>query len=287
MIPRLSFGRTGHQSTRLIFGAYALSEATQAEADQVLDLLLEYGINHIDTAPMYGVAEKRIGPWMEKYRDQFFLATKTRSRSYAGAWKNLQRSLEQLRVDYIDLWQMHGLTNPQGWAKAMGPGGTLEAFIEARDKGLVRYLGVTAHGGKAPMMHKQSLERFNFDTVMLPYSYCQMRYPKYAPHFNELLNICKERNVAVQTIKSIARRPWGDQPKTKNTYFYEPLVTQDAIDKAVHWALGLEDSFVISAGDITLLPKILDAAYRYECPPSDEEMEAMIEAYDIQFIFSY
>lgn len=287
MIPKLAFGRTGHQSTRIIFGAYALSEATQVEADRVLDLLLQYGINHIDTAAMYGNAEKRIGSWMEKYRDQFFLATKTRSRSYAGAWKNLQHSLEQLRVDYVDLWQMHGLTNPQGWEKSMGPGGTLEAFIEARDKGLVRYLGVTAHGGKSPMMHKQSLHRFDFDSVMLPYNYSQMKYPKYAPHFTELLEICQEREIAVQTIKSIARRPWGDQQKTYNTYFYEPLETQDAIDIAVHWALKLEGSFVITAGDMKLLPKILDAANRYENPPSDEEMDAMMEAYNIQFIFSY
>lgn len=287
MIPKLAFGRTGHQSTRIIFGAYALSEATQVEADRVLDLLLQYGINHIDTAAMYGNAEKRIGSWMEKYRDQFFLATKTRSRSYAGAWKNLQHSLEQLRVDYVDLWQMHGLTNPQGWEKSMGPGGTLEAFIEARDKGLVRYLGVTAHGGKSPMMHKQSLHRFDFDSVMLPYNYSQMKYPKYAPHFTELLEICQEREIAVQTIKSIARRPWGDQQKTYNTYFYEPLETQDAIDIAVHWALKLEGSFVITAGDMKLLPKILDAANRYENPPSDEEMDALMEAYNIQFIFSY
>jgi len=283
----LRFGRTVHQSTRLIFGAYALSEATQAEANNVLDLLLEYGINHIDTAPMYGNAEKRIGSWMEKHRDEFFLATKTRSRSHDGAWKNLMRSLDQLRVDYVDLWQMHGLTNPQGWGKAMGTGGTLDAFIEAREKGLVRYLGVTAHGGKSPRIHKQSLERFDFDTVMLPYSYRQMQFPKYAPHFNELLKICRERNVAVQTIKSVARRPWGDQPKTHNTYFYEPLVTQDAIDKAVHWALGLKDSFVISAGDMKLLPKILDAASRYESSPSENDMEALIETFDIQFIFSY
>lgn len=287
MIPKQRFGRTGHQSTRLIFGAYALSEATQAEADSVLDLLLEYGINHIDTAPMYGNAEKRIGSWMEKHRDDFFLATKTRSRSYDGAWKNLMRSLDQLQVDYVDLWQMHGLTNPQGWEKAMGPGGTLEAFIEARDKGLVRFLGVTAHGGKSPIMHKQSLERFDFDSVMLPYSYCQMQFPKYAPNFYELIDICADRNVAVQTIKSIARRPWEDQAKNHNTFFYEPLVTQDAIDKAAHWALGLKDSFVVSAGDMELLPEILDAASRYKSPPSDEEMETMVEALDIQPVFSY
>jgi aryl-alcohol dehydrogenase-like predicted oxidoreductase len=168
MIPKNEFGRTGQLSTRVIFGAYALSEANPKEAEAVLEILLEHGINHIDTAPLYGNAEERIGPWMEKYRDRFFLATKTRNRGYDRAWKDLQCSLERLRVDQIDLWQMHGLTNPQGWEKVMGPGGTLEAFIEAREKGLVRFLGVTGHGSKVPGMHVQSLERFDFDSVLLP-----------------------------------------------------------------------------------------------------------------------
>jgi len=287
MIPELPFGRTGHSSTRIIFGSYALSQATQIEADRVLELLLKYGINHIDTAPMYGNAEKCIGSWMENYRERFFLATKTRSRSYEGAWKNLQHSLEQMRIEYIDLWQMHGLTNPQSWAKAMGPGGTLEAFIEAREKGLVKYLGVTGHGNIVPAMHKKSLERFDFDSVLLPYNYKQMRDLRYAAVFNELIEICRERTIAVQTIKSVARGPWKDQAKTFNTYFYEPLENQDAIEKSVHWALGLRDSFVITAGDKQLLPKMLDAAYRYEKPPSDVKMKEIVDEYDIQPIFSY
>ena len=286
MIPRLPFGRTGHTSTRIIFGGYALSKATQAEADDVLELLLEYGVNHIDTAPMYGNAEKRIGPWMEKHRDDFFLATKSGSRTYEGAWKNLQRSLDRLRVDYVDLWQMHGLTNPAGWEKAMGPGGALEAFIEARDKGLVRFLGVTGHGSKVPAVHKRSLERFDFDTVLLPYSYWMMQNPRYAADFDELVGLCRKRKVAVQTIKSIARRRWEDRPKTYNTYFYEPLETQDAIDKSVQWALDLPDSFVITAGDMRLLPKMLDAAKHFEKRPSDTEMNAIVDEFDIQPIFS-
>lgn len=286
MIQKLPFGRTGHQSSRVIFGAYALSAATQNEADEVLEVLLKYGVNHIDTAPSYGDAEKHIGPWMEAYRDDFFLATKTGKRTYEGAWKDLQRSLERLRVEYVDLWQMHALTNPQGWAKAMGPGGVLEAFIEAREKGLARYLGVTGHGNKVAGMHLQSLKRFDFDSVLLPYSYWQMQHAKYANDFNELIALCRTRNVAVQTIKSITRRPWGDRPKTHNTYFYEPLTEQGTIDKAVHWALGLEGSFLISAGDMGLLPKVLEAADRFEKQPAASEMDALIEEFDIQLIFS-
>ncbi len=287
MIPKIQFGRTGHTSSKIIFGAYALSKATQEESDEILNLLLEYGINHIDTAPMYGNAEERIGPWMEKHRDNFFLATKTRSRQYDGAWKDLQNSLSRLRVDTIDLWQMHGLTNPVGWEKAMSPGGTLEAFIEARDQGFVRFLGVTGHGSKVPKVHLQSLERFDFDSVLLPYNYLQMQNPRYEANFNELTKLCRVRNIAIQTIKSVARRPWEDQPKNYNTYFYEPLETQEAIDKAVHWAYDLADSFLITAGDMKILPKILDAAKRFEKRPTDTEMNKMIEMYEVEKIFSY
>ena len=284
MISKLPFGRTGHKSTRIIFGGYALSNATQAEADRILELLLKYDVNHIDTAPMYGNAEKRIGPWMEHHRDDFFLATKTRKRSYKGAWDDLQTSLNQLKVDCIDLWQMHGLTNPVGWEKVMGPGGALEAFIEARDKGLVRFLGVTGHGDKVPAVHKRSLERFDFDSVLLPYNYLQMQKPRYAADFEELFGMCRKRKVAVQTIKSICRRPWGTRPQTYNMYFYEPLETQAAIDKAVHWALALQNSFVITAGDMQLLPMMLAAAERFEQRPSDAEMDALVVEFDMQTI---
>ena len=286
MIPKQHFGHTGHKSTRIIFGAYALSKAKRAAADHVLEMLFEYGVNHIDTAPMYGNAEKCIGSWMAQHRGSFFLATKSRKRTYKGAREDLQRSLDRLRVDYVDLWQMHGLTNPVGWEKAMGPGGALEAFIEARDKGLVRFLGVTGHGIMAPAMHLKSLERFDFDTVLLPYIYSLIQNPRYAADFEALVALCRERHTAVQTIKSIARRPWEGRPKTYNTYFYEPLDTQDAIDKSVHWALGLPDSFPITAGDMRLLPKMLDAASRFEKRPSDTEMTAMADKFDIQPIFS-
>jgi aryl-alcohol dehydrogenase-like predicted oxidoreductase len=285
MIPKQALGRTEHMSTRVIFGAWALSDATQAEADRVLELLLEYGVNHIDTAPMYGKAEERIGPWLEKHRADFFIATKTHSRRRRGAWDDLRRSLDRLRVDCVDLWQMHGLTGLAGWEQAMEPGAVLEAFIEARDKGLVRFLGVTGHGLKAPAMHLRSLERFDFDTVLTPYNYSLMQKPHYAADMEALIALCKERRVAVQTIKSVARRPWEGRLKTYNTYFYEPLVAQAAIDRAVHWVLGHPDVFLVTAGDMQLLPKILAAAACFEARPSDAEMAADAAEFGIQPIF--
>jgi aryl-alcohol dehydrogenase-like predicted oxidoreductase len=287
MIEKLVFGPTDHHSTQVIFGGYALSEATQAEADETLEILLEYGINHIDTASIYGKAEERIGPWMEKHRDKFFLATKSGHRTYDGAWRDLQHSLKLLRVETIDLWQMHSLTNPEGWEKAMGPGGALEAFLKAREEGLARFLGVTGHGSKVPAVHQKSLARYDFDSVLLPYSYRQMQDERYAMNFNALLEICRERNVAIQTIKSVARRPWGDHPKTHNTYFYQPLEDQTAIDKAVHWVMGLEDSFIITPGDMRILPRVLDAATRFEQRPTDTEMNALMKELGIQLVFSY
>ncbi|MFX0055772.1 MAG: aldo/keto reductase [Promethearchaeota archaeon] len=284
MIPKRPFGRTGHVSTRIIFGGYALSNATQSEADGTFALLQEYGVNHIDTAPMYGNSEKVIGPWLAEHRKDFFVATKSRRRSRQGALDDLKRSLERLRIDYVDLWQMHALTNPAGWEKVMGPGGALEAFVEARDEGLVRYLGVTAHGDTAPAMHKRSLDHFDFDAVLLPYNYLQMQKSRYAADFNELVKVCRERNVAVQIMKSIVRRPWSNRSQTYNTYFYEPLDIQDAIDKSVHWSLGLSDSFLTTVGDMRLLPKMLDAAKRFEKRPSEKEMNAIVDEFDMQTI---
>lgn len=275
VIERQPFGRIGHLSTRTIFGAAALSRVTQAEADRTLEVLLKYGVNHIDTAASYGDSELRIGPWMDRHRGDFFLATKTGERTYEKAREEIHRSLERLRVDQVDLLQLHNLVDPEEWEVAMGPGGALEAAIEAREQGLVRFIGVTGHGLTAPAMHKRSLERFDFDSVLLPYNYPLMQNPQYAADFEALLALCKERNVAVQTIKSIARGPWGEKAKTRTTW-YEPLEEQADIDRAVHWVLGRPGIFLNTVGDIHVLPRVLDAASRFETRPSEEEMQELV-----------
>jgi aryl-alcohol dehydrogenase-like predicted oxidoreductase len=276
MIAKQPFGRTGHMSTRTIFGAAALWQVTQDEADRTLEVLLEYGVNHIDTAASYGDSELRVGPWMEHHRRDFFLATKTEKRTYREAWDELHRSLDRLRVDYVDLWQLHYLVKADEWEVAMGPGGVLEAAIEAREQGLVRFIGVTGHDVPIAAMHLRGLERFDFDSVLLPYNYPLMQNPEYAANFETLLTLCQERNVAVQTIKSICRRPWGDQPQTRTTW-YEPLEEQIDIDRAVHWVLSRPNLFLNTVGDIHVLPKVLDAASRFQSGPSEEEMQAAME----------
>lgn len=284
MIEKRIFGRTGHNSTRTLFGAAALGRVTQADADRTFDLLQAYGINHIDTAASYGDAELRIGPWMENHRQEFFLATKTEKRTYKDAWEELQRSLDRLRTDHVDLWQMHFLLDPQEWETAMGPDGALEAFIEAREQGLARYLGVTGHGVNIATMHLRSLERFDFDSVLLPYSYTMMQNPAYAADFETLREVCRQRNVVIQTIKSLVRGPWGDKTQTRATW-YEPLEDQKDIDLAVHWVLQQPDLFLNTAGDIHLLPKVLDAAGRFQKGPSEAEMAALTNSSQLEPLF--
>lgn len=272
MIPKKQFGRTGHESSRTIFGSAALSSVTQDEADQMLELLLSYGVNHIDTAAGYGDSELHIGPWMKNHRHNFFLATKTEKRIYREARDELYRSLDRLKVDSVDLWQMHVLVNPHEWEIAMGPGGVLDAFVEAREKGLTRFLGVTGHGLTAAAMHLKSLDRFDFDSVLLPYNYIQMQNTQYAADFKKLAKVCSERNVALQTIKSLARGPLEDK-QGKHAVWYDPLEDDKAIAHAVHWVLGNKQVFLNTVGDIHLLPKVLAAADQYHTRPSDASMQ--------------
>lgn len=286
MIEKRRFGRTGHLSTAALFGAAALARVSQADADRTLDLLLEYGVNHIDTAASYGDSELRIGPWMARHRDQFFLATKTGERTYQAARDQIHQSLERLQVSQIDLIQLHYLVDPQEWEVAMGPGGALEACIEARAQGLVRYIGVTGHDITIAAMHLRSLERFDFDSVLLPYSYVMMQNPRYAADFEALMAVCAGRDVAVQTIKAITRGAWPDDATRHAATWYAPLTEQEPIDRAVAWVLGRPGVFLNTVGDISLLPKVLEAARNFTARPSDEVMQADVVAYQMTPLFS-
>ena len=289
MISKLPFGRTGHASTRTVFGAASLSKVSQAEADKTLELLLRYGINHIDTAASYGESELRIAPWLKRYPDHFFLATKTGERTYQGAKDELHRSLERLGVDHVDSVQLHNLAEPEEWEVALGPGGVLEALLEARDQGLVRFIGVTGHGLGVAATHKRSLKRFTFDSVLFPHSYILMQNPQYAGDVRALMALCRERGVAMQTIKAVTRRPWGDpegaKAQTRATW-YEPLEDQADIDKMVHWVMGEADVFLCTVGDVTILPKMLDAASRFKTRPADAEVEAVLHRKEMAPLFT-
>jgi len=260
MIEKRPFGRTGHQSSAVIFGAAALGKVDQGTADRVLDLLFEHGINHIDTAASYGDAELRIGPWMDRHRNDFFLATKTGDRGYEEARSSIHRSLERLRTDHVDLIQLHALYHPHEWERAMGPGGALDACVEAREQGLVRHIGVTGHGWTIAAMHRQSLERFDFDAVLMPWNWFCAQNERYARDFEATVALCEERNVAVQTIKSLARGPWAAGIARSHNTWYQPLEDEEDIRTAVRWLLSRPGIFLNSVGDVTLLPMVLRAA---------------------------
>jgi aryl-alcohol dehydrogenase-like predicted oxidoreductase len=284
MTDRAPFGRTGHESSRIIFGAAALGSMAQERADQVLATLLEFGVNHIDTAASYGDSELRVAPWMAARRGQFFLATKTGERSGDGARASLERSLARLGVDSVDLIQLHNLVEPDEWEVAHGPGGAVEALSRARDEGLARFIGVTGHGLRIAGMHLRSLERFDFSSVLLPYNYTLMSIDHYRADMEALLGVCEQRGVAVQTIKSVARRRWPDGAGPRFSW-YEPLADADALARAVRYVLGRPGLFLNSSSDARLLRPTLEAAALGGRQPSDQEMAADVDGQEIEPLF--
>ena len=284
MIEHAPFGRTGHQSTRVIFGAAAFGEVTQDEADQTMELLRRHGINHLDTAASYGASELRLGPWMVDHRDEYFLATQPGERTRAAAYEEIRRSLERLRTDHVDLIQLHNLVDEEEWRTAYSPGGALEAAVQAREEGLTRFIGVTGHGVTVARQHLRSLEEFDFDSVLLPYNFPMSRNAAYIDDFEQLSEVCRARNVAMQTIKAITRAPWGDREPTAATW-YEPLRDQGAIDTAVSWVLGRDGVFLNTVGDIHVLPMVLDAAERVDGRPSEAEMAELESAFGLEPLF--
>jgi aryl-alcohol dehydrogenase-like predicted oxidoreductase len=266
VIAHHAFGRTGHESSRVIFGSAGLGLVDQRRADEVLPLLLDHGVNHIDTAAAYGDAELRLAPWLAAHGGEFFLATKTGERTADTARKSLERSLERLGVDRVDLIQLHNLVEEDEWEVAHGPGGAAEALLRAREEGLVSYIGVTGHGLRIAEMHLRSLRRFDYDSVLLPYNFLLLQDESYRAKVDELLNVCSDRNVAVQAIKAIARRRWpaggSDAAGADEEIlsWYQPLEDERAIAHAVDYVLGCPQLFLVTSSDFRRLPETLRAA---------------------------
>lgn len=284
MLPTEPFGRTGHASTRVVFGAAALARASQERADEVLETLLRHGVNHLDTAADYGDAELRMAPWLARHPGRFFVATKTARRAGDEARRSLERSLERLGVDRVDLIQLHNLVEEDEWATATSPRGAVEALVKARDEGLVRHIGVTGHGLRIAAMHLRGLERFDFDSVLLPYSHVLLADEGYRGTVERLLSVCEERRVAVQTIKSVARRRWSD-PAAPHHSWYEPMADEGVITRTVNHVLANPQLFLVSSSDWLLLEPVLRAATALTGPPSDEELRDDVEREELRPIF--
>ena len=274
---KIPFGSTGHDSTRILFGAAALGGMKQPKADATLEMVRNAGINHIDTAASYGDSELRLADFLQDHRAEFFLATKTGDRNGSDARASIERSLERMQVEQLDLIQFHNLAQDDQWDVAMAPGSALEAAIKARDEGLVRFIGVTGHGTRIAEMHLKSLARFDFASVLLPYSLMSLQDDRYAAEFEELYNLCQEKGVAMQTIKSIARRRWREADDSPKFSWYEPIRDADAIARAVHFVLRKPGLFLNSTSDATLLPHIFAAAESFD-PENTGDIEAGVQA---------
>lgn len=284
MLPTSPFGSTGHRSTRVIFGAAALGGMSQQRADATLELIDRAGINHIDTAASYGASEDRLQPFLADHRDRFFLATKTGERSGGAARAELERSLERMGVERVDLIQLHNLVEPDEWDEAFAPTGAVAALEQARAEGLTRFIGVTGHGLRIASMHLRSLEAFPFDSVLFPYNHSLLGVDDYRADVGTLRSRCGERGVATQTIKSIARGRWAD-PEQPHFSWYEPLTDADAIGRAVRYVLAEPDLFLNTTSDARLLPAIVDAAAGDLTAPTEAEMASDADAFGVRPLF--
>jgi aryl-alcohol dehydrogenase-like predicted oxidoreductase len=262
-------------STLAIFGGAAFSDVSQEDADRVMKMIIEAGINHIDIAPSYGQAEERVGPWMKRERQRFFLGCKTMERTNDSAWKELRQSLKRLQVESFDLYQFHAVTKMEELDAITMKGGALEAFEEARREGLFKYIGITGHGINAPEIYLEALRRFDFDSVLFPLNFVQMANPEYQRHTRELISVCRSKDVGTMVIKSITKAPWGERQHTATTW-YEPFEDMDLIQQAVNFALSYEITGICTVGDIRVLPKVIQACENYQ-ELNHEQVDAMIE----------
>ncbi|HVF25837.1 MAG TPA: aldo/keto reductase [Anaerolineales bacterium] len=279
------FGRTGHMSTIAIFGAAAFWEISQRDADKVMEMVIEAGVNHIDVAPSYGQAEERIGPWMPRERSRFFLGCKTTERTKDGAWNELQRSLKRLQTETFDLYQFHAITTMEELDAITMKGGALEAFVEARERGLIRFIGITGHGAQAPQIYLEALRRFDFDSVLFPLNFVQMVNPEYRKHTEELIATCKAKDVGTMIIKAITKGPWGERPHTATTW-YEPFDKMDDIQRALNFALSYDVTGFCTAGDTKILPMVLEACENFKRLGNTELEEVIRSGKEYEPLFS-
>lgn len=270
------FGRSGHMSTIAIFGAAAFWEISQTDADKVMEMVIEAGVNHIDVAPSYGQAEDRIGPWMPRERERFFLGCKTMERTKQGAWDEMQRSLKKLQTDRFDLYQLHAITNMEELDACTMAGGALEAVIEARQQGLTRHIGITGHGADSPRVFIEALNRFEFDSILFPLNFVQMSNPEFRKDSEKLIALCKEKDVGTMVIKTVTKGPWGEKEKTATTW-YEPFSKIDEIQQAVNFALSYDVTGLCTAGDTRVLPMVLDACENFH-PFTATECDEVIKS---------
>jgi len=263
-------GRTNHHSTIVTFGAYSIGKLSQDDADDAIQMCLDYGVNHIDIAPGYADSMERVAPWMPELRGNMFLGSKTPMRTRDEAWKNIDDIMTRMDVESFDLFQLHAVIDLETLDQVTSPNGALKALTELRDQGLTKWLGITGHGPTVPRTHIEALRRFDFDTVMFPVNASMYKDTQYRTDAEQLISICNEKDVGIQTIKMIARGGWGDAHKDLGTW-YDPHRTQKEIDTALWWQLSQPIHTAPSCGEYKLLKKVLDSAERFNQFDLDEQ----------------
>jgi len=279
------FGRTEHMSSIAIFGAFALGQVTQEEADAVMETVLVHDVNHIDVAPSYYDAEMRLGSWLEYHRDRFFLGCKTQLRQKDQARDELHRSLERLRVDRFDLYQLHAVNTLEELDQCFSLNGSMEAILEAREEGLTRYVGITSHGLQAPSVQMAALQRFDFDSLLFPLNLKLWADEAYRWDATALLRMAAERDIGTMVIKAFTRGPWGRRVPSYHTW-YEPFEDEDSIRQALRFVLSQPVTGLISAGDARLVSKILDAAEQFEPMDTAEQARWLATAGQYEPLFT-
>lgn len=277
-------GKTDHYSTVAIFGGAAFWDITQSVADSVMEQVIAAGVNHIDVAPQYGLAEERLGPWMKRERERFFLGCKTMERTAEAAWQEMHISLKRLQVEQFDLYQIHAITLQEDLDVVFQKGGVIETMIKAKEEGFTHNLGITGHGMHTPKLFLQAIERFDFDTVMFPLNYGLMGQDAYREDALALIDACNKKDIGRMIIKSVAKGPWNEKPKTHTTW-YEPFNTPPYFQEAVNFVLSQDVTGLCMAGDITVIPMILQACEQFEMMSEDEQAELIEKGKAMEMIF--
>jgi len=287
-LERRRLGRTGHMSSVVTLGCCALGWVSQEVADGVIELALSHGVNHFDVAPTYGDAELRLRPWMKEHRDEVFLACKTSKRTKEGAEGELKKSLERMGVVHIDLYQFHGLDEGEELEVAFGPEGALQAMVEAREEGIVRYIGITSH---RPPTIMEAVDRYDLDTMLFPMNFVIGKHRQEENDYGPLLRIVKEKDMGTIVMKAFAKGPWppsiAELPRGERPYstWYEPFDRQEDIDRCLNFALSQDVTTLASACDIRLVPKIIDAAERYNRLTEAEQIQLIESAVELEPLF--
>jgi aryl-alcohol dehydrogenase-like predicted oxidoreductase len=281
-IPRRPLGKTGEHLSIIAMGGIVVMDVSQPFANNIVAEAVDRGVNYIDIAPSYGNAQDRMGPALKPYRNRVFLACKEIPRDKAGAQKELDESLRQLQTDHLDLYQLHALASVEDVHKALGPGGAIEAFVEAKKAGKVRFLGFSAHSVEAALV---AMDQFDFDTVLFPINFVMYSQANFGP---QIVQRAREKQMGMMAIKAMAKTPWPASEKKHHPYdkcWYQPAAIPKQAELALRWTLSQPVAAAIPPGDIEYFRLAMDVAQRFTPVNENETKTLMVQAKGLRPLF--